>query len=150
MKNKNLVRKTSVLFAVCMIFIGGAIPSFANNYKNTSFQFNFGLLNGSRYTPGRAKKDSSKSYMHCETITKGYSYEGKVYASTKLKNELLRFDCSGGNSYPFKKGVDSYMTNYVKEKGFTAATIKANAGVNSREVIATGRWSPDNYRKIQG
>ena len=143
MKVKSLIKKLSISGAVSMILIGGVIPSFAsNNWKDSSFQFDFPALNSAdRYTPGRAKRDTSKSYMKCDTITAGYSYKAQVYASLGAGNYI---DASGGHIYEFTKGRSYYMTNLVREKGYTAAAIKANAGTNIRNVTAGGVWSPDN------
>lgn len=148
MKNKNLVRRLSVCAATCMILVGGVVPSFANNYTDTVFQFDFGLANGIRYTDGRAKTDKSKSYMKCNTITSGYSYSADVYASLSGGDSVY---CGTGTSYTFNASTGGkYLTNYVRENGYTAAKIGAKAGFNIKNVTATGVWSPDNYYNVQG
>lgn len=145
MKIKSLGRKLSVLAAVCMILIGGITPAFAVNWTDSSFQYDFGLLNQPEYTKGRAKHDTSKSYMYCKTITSGYDYDAKVYASLGAGRYV---DCSNGTTYNFTKGVSHYMTNVVGERGYTAAAVQARSGYNIKNVTATGVWSPDNISGI--
>lgn len=145
MKIKNLGKKLSVIAAICMILIGGVTPALAVNWTDSSFQYDFGKLNQPEYTKGRAKHDTSKSYMHAQTITSGYTYKAKVYASLGGGNYV---DCSNGTTYTFGKGTKHYMTNLVRERGYTAAAIQARAGFNVKNVTATGVWSPDNVSGI--
>ncbi|MEG1411496.1 MAG: hypothetical protein RSD36_16780 [Terrisporobacter sp.] len=135
-------QKIIALCAMGMITIGSAGVSFANNHNDSTYTFNFGTLNGSRYTDGRKKEDASKSYMNCKTMTSGYSYKAKVQANIGGGE---RKDV-GSPSYTFVTGTTRRMTNYVLEKGYRAATIKANSGINTKDTRATGVWSPDSYQ----
>ena len=151
MKFKKGVRKLAILSAISMILGGNVVSSFADeisayagNTTDSSYQFEFGLLNGSEDTPGRAKKDTSKTYMKCNVITSGYNYTAKVYASLGGGNYV---DASKGTKYTFSKGSHEYMTNNVRGLGYTAAAVKANSGINSKVVTAAGVWSPDSTVK---
>lgn len=135
-------QKIMALCAMGMMTIGSVGVSFANNHQDSSYTFNFGTLNGARYTDGRKKEDASKSYMKCNTMTSGYTYKAKVVANIGGGE---RKDV-GSPSYTFSSGTIKKMTNYVFEKGYRAAAIKATAGINVKNTRATGVWSPDSYQ----
>lgn len=142
MKLKKIGKKIVMLGAIGMICVGGILPVFANNYHDTSYVFNFGKLNGARYTDGRKKEDASSSYMNCQRITPGYSYTASVVAS--IGKDVYKE--VGSESYDFVSGTKKSMSNYVVERGYRAAAIKAKSGINSKDVTASGLWSPDKYR----
>ena len=135
-------QKIVAFCAMGLIAIGGTGAAFANNHTDTNYKFNFGTLNGDRYTDGRKKVDNSKSYMKCNTMTNGYSYKAKVVANI---GGGTRKDV-GSPTYDFVTGTTRRMTNYVMEKGYRAAAIKANAGINIKETTETEVWSPDSYQ----
>lgn len=142
MKFKKLGKKLIIPVAMCMILAGGVIQSFANNSGDRDYNFYFSRWGDTEYTDGRAKNDKTSSYMKCKELGGNYSYKGTVVASHRGGYTELE----GTPSYTFKRGTVKFMANYVKERNFTAASIKARMSMNPVNVIASGSWSPDSVR----
>lgn len=140
-EKRRFIKKAIIPFALLMVLSGGIIKSSAST-THTGFRYEFGNLNGTRYTDGRAKANTSYAYMHCSNITSGYSYTGYVVAS--LGNGKFE-NASGGHEYEFQSGTtQNRMVNYVRENNHTAAAIAANAGLHIFTTIeADGYWAPD-------
>lgn len=114
----------------------------AGNYSDTSYRFIFGEWQpySGWKTEKRAKRDDTSSYMSCNSA-QGYSYTAKVCASNNPNDEWATD--VGSPSYRFYSGYTFYMINYVYEKGYSYATIKAQPDGNAN-FTATGVWSPDS------
>lgn len=123
--------------------IGGAMPVFANNYTDTNFTFNYG--NSMKYTSARAKTDTSKLYMKCDSVSvSGASYTAHAIGTNSTS--VIGADCSKGYTYYFTAGTAKYLTSWVKENGYKYARIGAVPNY-SYGFTAKGKWSPDNYNK---
>jgi len=113
----------------------------ANNFKDTIFHFNFS--NRMEYTVPREKADNSKLYMKCNNMSvDGATYTAHVIGTNNPS--AMGADCSRGYTYKLAKGSTYYLTNWVKENGYTFARIGASPNY-SYNITASGIWSPDNY-----
>ena len=141
----NKIKKVlgSVLLSAMMISTMGSVTAFANNSTDTSYNFTF--ENAQRYTDARAKQDTSKLYMKCNSITSNTSYTAHAVGCTSATS--TKVDCSRGNSYTFATaGTYYYMTSWVKENGYNYARIACNPNYGYK-FTASGKWSPDNVNK---
>lgn len=132
------LKKLIIPAAICMILAGGVIPSFANNHGDTGFEYNFGNFYGARYTEGRRKMDASSSYMNCYGT--GSKYHAEVVANLGGGDHA---DC-GSPHYTFSSGSVWKMNNYVHEKHYRNAAIKAWPALHINTFSAHGLWSPDS------
>ncbi|MDU6480897.1 MAG: DUF2712 domain-containing protein [Paeniclostridium sordellii] len=139
MKIRKLGSKIMIPLAVGMILVGGVIPSFANNHSDTGFKFTY--TPRVQYTKGRAKTDYTSSWIKCDYMTPGWTACATVIAVDKEGN---RRDV-GSKTYGFKSGSGMYLTNFVKERGYSIAEIASNAiAMSSGSYLARGVWSPDS------
>lgn len=133
------LKKLIIPAAMCMILAGGVIPSFANNYGDTTFKYSFGNFMGARYTEGRRKMDASSSYMDCYST--GNTYVAEVVANL---GDGEYANCKSPH-YVFYSGSVKKMANYVHEKGYRNAAIKAWPSLHiGSKFSANGVWSPDS------
>lgn len=132
MKRKRVAAYVMILCTIVMI--AGKSVSFANNYENSAFSFNFG---SNCYTEVRYKSDTSKLYMQCTGGIATYS----AYAQA----------CSaGGTVYKtywnygvtMSRGSTKYISSDVYEDGYRNTRI---LGAVVSAGTASGVWSPDNY-----
>ena len=127
-----------------MVYLMGTIVTYANNYPNTPFEFNFN--NSQCYTTKRDKTDTSKMYMKCTSITSGTSYTAHAVGYNEYYDNVAH-DFSRGKTYKFNsKDQYYYMTNWVRENGYKIGAIAANPDYGYK-FSATGNWSPDNKNK---
>ena len=92
------------------------------------------------FSIGVDRRDYTSSYMSCKS-SNGRSYTVEVMGA-KSKTDEWAYDV-GSPAYRFSEGYTYYMTNYVKEKKYTYATIMATPN-SSGHFAATGYWSPDS------
>ena len=67
----------------------------------------------------------------------------------KSYSDKVAIDCSAGKTYLFDSnniGKHYYMTNLVKERGYSIGAIAANPNYGYK-FSAAGVWSPDNVNK---
>lgn len=139
---KRMKKMAAILLAatICMGTMSGITPVLANNCTDTSFSFTF--ANSMKYTSARAKNDTSKIYMKCNSVSKsGATYTAHAIGTNSTSTTGA--DCSGGYTYNFGAGTTRYMTNWVNENGYTYARIGASPNY-SYSFTAKGVWSPDN------
>lgn len=120
------------ILAAATVFSMGAIGVSANNWTDSDFNFNLNYYDQTRWRP---KDDTSKSYMKC------YDSPSTFTSNNKLD---VNVDVSNGNVYYFGAGLYKYMTNYVREWGYTQASIRAYPYDGQNNYSAHGVWSPDN------
>lgn len=146
MKLKSIKRTVgALLMATIIAGIVGTTTQVqaANNWRDTDFSFT--MKNKMKYTSARAKKDSSKIYMKCKTVSKeGATYTAHAIGTNSTKKTGV--DCSRGYTYVFGAGTSRYMTNWVYENGYKYARIGAMPNY-SYKFVARGVWSPDNKNK---
>ena len=105
-----------------MVYLMGTIVTYANNYPNTPFEFNFN--NSQCYTTKRDKTDTSKMYMKCTSITSGKSYTAHAVGYNEYYDNVAH-DCSRGKTYKFNsKDQYYYMTNWVRENGYRLVQLQ--------------------------
>ena len=139
---KRMKKLSAMLLAATISLgtIGGAVPVLANNCTDTSFTFTYGV--SMKYTAARAKMDTSKLYMKCNSVSKsGASYTAHAIGTNSSSS--IGSDCSRGYIYNFGAGTTYYMTSWVKEEGYSMARIGASPNY-SYGFTANGVWSPDN------
>lgn len=138
------MKKVFALMGLMSVLVLGLTEvSYAEgNWSDTKFKFNFGdwqPYSGWK-TEKRVKRDYTSSYMSCKS-SNGRSYTAEVMGA-KSKTDEWAYDV-GSPAYRFSEGYTYYMTNYVKEKKYTYATIMATPN-SSGHFVATGYWSPDS------
>lgn len=141
-KRKILLTLAGILVFSMNVF--GTTSSAAGNYHDTTFAFSF-----SNYSPSylgwvttpREKLDYTSSYMKCKSATSGHSYVAFVGACRSI-DDPYRYEV-GSPSYTFVQGTTRYMINYVKERGYDYACIKAEPN-DYATWNASGVWSPDS------
>jgi hypothetical protein len=131
-------KKIFALALGAMLALSVVAPSlaFAGNYTDTAYQFNFSN-GGSWLTASRAKQDDTSSYMKC-TSAAGRSYNATVVARSGSTAYAV-----GSPSYGFFAGTERYLVNYVKERGYSYASILATP-TSTASFAASGLWSPDS------
>ncbi len=143
---RNILKKVSGLLVAGVILagtVGMNTTVFANNYTDSNFSFN--MNNKMRCTNARAKTDTSKLYMKCNSV----SINNATYTAHAIgtnSTSATGTDCSRGYTYNFGAGTAHYMTSWVKESGYKYARIGASPNY-SYSYTASGVWSPDNYNK---
>lgn len=145
--NKGIKKLSAILMVATIVAgtVGGSSPVFANNYTNSDFTFT--CENAMEYTSPRAKIDSSKMYMKCNSISvSGASYTAHAIGTNSASDYPVGTDCSRGYTYKFTAGTSYYMTNFVYENNYTFARIGGSPNY-SYDFTAKGVWSPDNYNK---
>lgn len=136
-RRKGLTISIAMIMALSM---GTLLSAQANNHNDSLLTFNF--KNTMLRTDYRSKLDYSSSWMKCNSMSvKGASFTGHVFGANKYGGN--RYDASGGHFYTFYSGTGTYMTNMVKEKGYSYAGIIAspNNGYAYKSSVA---WSPDS------
>ena len=136
----------ATMLAGMMVCTVGGITTYANNNVDTNFSFQF--QNKQSITPKRAKTDTSKMYMKCTSLSSGASYTAHAVAYKSYSaSDKVAIDCSAGKTYLFDSiGKHRYMTNLVKERGYSIGAIAANPNYGYK-FSAAGVWSPDNVNK---
>lgn len=134
---KKFIISATMIMALSM---GTLLSVQANNHDDSYLTFNF--RNSILSTSARAKLDDSSSWMKCNSMSvSGSSFTAHVYgAKTSGGN---RYDASGGHFYTFYSGTGVYMTNLVKESGYSYAGMitSPNNGYSYNAAVA---WSPDS------
>ena len=149
MAKHRLVSKIACsLFAVVTVATAGMLTAGAwSNITDTNFSFNFNSYYTSQFTPTRDKGDYTSTYMKV-TQKGGGTPSARVYGTNQAGggSDYLTggVDCSGGHIYPMNLG-ETWMINYVKENGYTYASIKGTP-TTSVSAWASGVWSPDSVR----
>lgn len=146
MKKKKHLRQNLVIVSLLVMMLPQTLVYGAGNYKDTDFTFKF-----TEYCPflghrtaARAKQDYTSSYMKCKSLSNNYSYNATVYAVNPNGTTWTNtYYAVGSPSYTFRQGTTKYMINYVKEKGYSSACIRADQNFDGT-ATATGVWSPDS------
>ena len=134
-----------VIAAVIVALMGIPVASTAvaaGNWGDTPFNYHWGYFDGTKRTEVRAKLDTTSSYMKATYVSGGNSYNAYVTAAVWDGKQYQYIDVRCG-TYKFMQGTTLYLCNWVRERGFTAASIAATPG-NVLGLDASGWWSPDS------
>ncbi|TCP29944.1 hypothetical protein EV207_10738 [Scopulibacillus darangshiensis] len=137
---------TVVLTAAMVLSIGfsTAIPTFANNYHDTDYVFNFPMGTNVAYTGIRSKSDDSSAYMKLKEIgprTYNPAYTASVvnlYGKNFSRTWYYVFDSSDINR-------GRYLSNYAWEDNHRVVSVQIKAVRRAAHgYYASGVWSPDS------
>ena len=87
-------------------------------------------------------------YMKCTSLSSGASYTAHaVTYKSYSASDKVAIDCSAGKTYLFDSiGKHRYMTNLVKERGYSIGAIAANPNYGYK-FSAAGGVESDNVNK---
>lgn len=129
--------------AVGMISFTGSVAS-ANNWKDSSFDFDFNGQCTEFTTEARTKEDASMSYVKCSS-NNAKSLDICAMAKKGLKKgkvgDPFNYDYVT-NTYTVKPGKYKYFTNNSRQYASTTFLCIGNCYPSNDYV--SGVWSPDN------
>ncbi|GAA2184404.1 hypothetical protein GCM10009785_32160 [Brooklawnia cerclae] len=105
---------------------------------DSSFSFSWPIISDTQYTPARYKDNTSYVYLNAQYNEAGRTYV--AWASAYSNGSYI--DVSDGHSYEIRQGNTYTLTNYVREWGYTQASIGARK-IGPIGLKANGLWSPD-------
>ena len=134
------------LVAMCMaamMALGAAAPAYAANTSDTEYEFY--ITATYRRTEAREKTNTTKVYTCYDQGPAQLAFQ--VWASNGGSSTGTNATTGKRQTAYVRKGVQSSITNKVKEWGYSYAYLKVNSadesGVGS---TAHGVWSPDRSR----
>lgn len=134
------------LVAMCMaamMAFGAAAPAYAANTSDTEYEFY--ITATYRRTEAREKTNTTKVYTCYDQGPAQLAFQ--VWASNGGSSTGTNATTGKRQTAYVRKGVQSSITNKVKEWGYSYAYLKVNSadesGVGS---TAHGVWSPDSSR----
>ena len=146
MKKLDIINKkriSSFLFiAMLMITIMGTVVQAAGNYKDTPINIHYTCVGSDVMTDERQKLDYTSSYVYntksdCDFFVCVY---GTIRNDGTRKAEEC---CYKSHKKDIRVGHAYYLTNYVKENGYSYCALKITPSVHDICDII-GKWSPDS------
>lgn len=134
------------LVAMCMaamMALGAAAPAYAANTSDTEYEFY--ITATYQRTAARKKTDTTKVYTCYDQGPAQLAFQ--AWASNGGSSTGTNATTGDRKTAYVRRGVQSSITNKVKEWGYSYAYLKVNSadesGVGS---TAHGVWSPDSSR----
>lgn len=110
---------------------------YANNSRDTNWNFNLGSYQANSYTGFRRKEDASYSYI--KVNYKKADVRAWVQATNGREVGSPKTYCGSGK--------EAFIMNMVNEKGYHQARLVVEAPYKNPQRIPTnGLWSPDSVR----
>lgn len=138
----NKKRISSFLFiAMLMITIMGTVVQAAGNYKDADIFIHYSGDGGDVGTKEREKKDYTSSYVY--NTKSDCDFFVNVYGTQKADGTRAFKNCSINQFKDIQIGHAYYLTNYVKEWGYSYCKLMITSSQHCASYII-GKWSPDS------
>lgn len=134
----------SAVLAGAMTLSIGSMTSFASNYSDTAFTFNFDIGTNVAYTLARAKDDNTSAYMKLQKLQGGTN---PTYTASVVKENYTNFSKTWYYSFSSANiNQGRYLSNYAYEDDGAGVKvrIKATRGADPNGFYGSGLWSPDS------
>jgi hypothetical protein len=139
------MKKRIVGLALCFALVASMmLPAFAYAGNTTPYGFYFTFNGNLAQTDSEYKATSSSVRMAADYVTTGKTYIASVQARAN-GNSMVDIPVDG-EAYTFSNGtIRNNMINYVNERGYQYAGIRAAQYYSDPTFIAYGTWRPDAW-----
>lgn len=124
--------------AALLVLILSAPAIALANYNSNTWYSSYAYSRNVTKTSARQKMDKTKSWNDCRSVTDGVTHTVEVVGNKNSETYFV-----GSPVYTWTPGKSGYLTNYVKENGYSWAQLWFN-NLKNYGITISGYWSPDN------